>query len=224
MTDAARHARWPWFALGVFLSLAVVGLILVAVNNESLAEQIPYVIAFTLFGVVGALLLSRMRGNRIGGLLLYGAAITGASFAASELATYLAERGHLDSPLVIVASLVSSIGWLMGIFPVILFLPLLFPDGHLPSRRWLPFAWLSVAVLVFLGLSLVLGEKSLYGSGDNAIVANPHPSGTNCAAIAVAEYNRQIAAKFGIDHLITCIVPPTLNRIPIASDHRSRPP
>jgi signal transduction histidine kinase len=61
----------------------------------------------------------------------------------------------------------------MGIFPVILFLPLLFPDGHLPSRRWLPFAWLSVAVLVFLGLSLVLGEKSLYGSGDNAIVANP---------------------------------------------------
>ena len=173
VTETARHARWPWFALGVFLSLAVVGLILVAVNGESLAEQIPYVIAFTLFGVVGALLLSRMRGNRIGGLLLYGAAITGASFAASELATYLADRGHLDSPVVIAASLISSIGWLMGIFPVILFLPLLFPDGHLPSRRWLPFAWLCVAVLVFLGLSLVLGEKSLYGSGDNAIVANP---------------------------------------------------
>ena len=173
MTETARHARWPWFALGVFISLAVVGLILVAVNDESLAEQIPYVIAFTLFGVVGALLLSRMRGNRIGGLLLYGAAITGASFAASELATYLAERGHLDSPVVIAASLISSIGWLLGIFPVILFLPLLFPDGHLPSRRWLPFAWLCVAVMVFLGLSLVLGEKSLYGSGDNAIVANP---------------------------------------------------
>jgi len=173
VTETARHARWPWFALGVFISLAVVGLILVAVNDESLAEQIPYVIAFTLFGVVGALLLSRMRGNRIGGLLLYGAAITGASFAASELATYLAERGHLDSPVVIAASLISSIGWLLGIFPVILFLPLLFPDGHLPSRRWLPFAWLCVAVMVFLGLSLVLGEKSLYGSGDNAIVANP---------------------------------------------------
>ena len=135
----------------MFFSLAIVGLILVAVNGESLAEQIPYVIAFTLFGVVGALLLSRMRGNRIGGLLLFGAAITGASFAASELATYLAERGHLDCPVVIAAALVSSIGWLMGIFPVILFLPLLFPDGHLPSRRWLPFAWLCVAVLVFLG-------------------------------------------------------------------------
>jgi signal transduction histidine kinase len=30
-----------------------------------------------------------------------------------------------------------------------------------------------VAVLVFLGLSLVLGEKSLYGSGDDPLVANP---------------------------------------------------
>ena len=53
-------------------------------------------IAFTLFGVVGALLLSRLRGNRIGGLLLFGAAITGASFAASELMTYLVGRGVTD--------------------------------------------------------------------------------------------------------------------------------
>jgi len=148
-------------------------MVLVAINGESLAGQIPYVIAFTLFGVVGALLLSRMPRNPIGGLLLFGAAITGVSFAASELATYLADRGVTDGPVVITASLISSVGWLLGIFPVLLFLPLLFPDGHLPSRRWLPFAWLCTAVLIFLGLSLVLGERLLYGSGDGAIVANP---------------------------------------------------
>ena len=72
------------------------------------------------------------------------------SFAASELVTYLVGRGRPDGPVVVTAALVSSLGWLLGIFPVILFLPLLFPDGHLPSRRWLPFAWLCVAVLVFL--------------------------------------------------------------------------
>src|SRR5688572_13967345 len=33
----------------------------------------------------------------------------------------------------------------------------------------------------------------------NAIVANPHPSGANCAALAVREYNKAISAKFGID-------------------------
>jgi signal transduction histidine kinase len=173
VSETARRARWPWVALGVFFSFAVVGLILVAVNGESLAEQIPYVIAFTLFGVVGALLLSRLRGNLIGGLLLYGAAITGASFAASELATYLVGKGATDGPVVIAASLISSVGWLLGIFPVILFLPLLFPDGHLPSRRWAPFAWLCVAVLAFLAVSLVLGQRTLTGSTDSSAVANP---------------------------------------------------
>jgi signal transduction histidine kinase len=171
--DQTRRARWPWAALGVFLSFAVVGLILVAVNGESLLEQIPYVIAFTLFGVVGALLLSRLRGNRIGGLLLFGAATTGASFAASELATYLASVGIIDGPAVVAAALVSTVGWLLGSFPVLLFLPLLFPDGHLPSRRWVPFAWLCVACLSLLAVALVLGQETLTGSTDDVVVANP---------------------------------------------------
>ena len=173
MTETAHRARWPWVALGVFISFAVVGLILVAVNGESIAEQVPYVIAFTLFGVVGALLLSRLRGNRIGGLLLFGAAITGVSFAASELMTYLVGEGVSDGAVVVTAALVSSLGWLLGIFPVILFLPLLFPSGHLPSRRWLPIAWFCVAVLGILAVSFVFGEKQLTGSTDDVIVANP---------------------------------------------------
>ena len=173
MSGSDRRARWPWFALGVFVSLAIVGLILVAVNGESLAEQIPYVIAFTLFGVVGALLLSRIRGSRVGGLLLFGAAITGASFAGAELATYLAGEGITNGPAVIAAALVSTIGWLLGIFPVIVFLPLLFPDGHLPSRRWVPFAWLCVACLSLLAVALVLGQETLTGSTDDVVVANP---------------------------------------------------
>ncbi|MBC7783079.1 MAG: aldehyde dehydrogenase [Burkholderiales bacterium] len=54
----------------------------------------------------------------------------------------------------------------------------------------------------------------------NAIVANPHPSGVNCAVIAVREYNRQIAAKFGIEHLITVITPPTLETADAIFAHR----
>jgi aldehyde dehydrogenase len=57
----------------------------------------------------------------------------------------------------------------------------------------------------------------------NAIVANPHPSGTNCAAIAVREYNKAIAAQFGIDHLVTCIVPPTLETAEAIFNHRGIP-
>src|SRR3954469_22730836 len=54
----------------------------------------------------------------------------------------------------------------------------------------------------------------------NAIVANAHPSGVNCAAHAVREYNRAIAQKYGIENLITCVVPPTLRTAEEIFQHR----
>jgi signal transduction histidine kinase len=171
--NAVRPARWPWVVLGGFFSLAIAGMIGVAVNGESLAEQIPNVIAFTLFGIVGALLLSRLPGNRVGGLLLFGAAVTAGSFATGELMTYLVRDGITDGPAVVAVALGSTLGWLVGIFPVVLFMPLLFPDGHLPSRRWTPFAWLCAAVLAFLGVLLLFGQDTLVGSSEDAVIANP---------------------------------------------------
>jgi len=57
----------------------------------------------------------------------------------------------------------------------------------------------------------------------NSIVANPHPSGANCAAFAVRAYNKAISVQFGIDHLITCIVPPTLETADAIFNHRGIP-
>lgn len=54
----------------------------------------------------------------------------------------------------------------------------------------------------------------------NAIIANAHPSGVRCAAHAVREYNKAINAKFGIEHLITCVVPPTLETADQIFNHR----
>src|ERR1700683_2096923 len=44
----------------------------------------------------------------------------------------------------------------------------------------------------------------------NALVANAHPSAARCAAHAISAYNKKIAARFGIEALITCVMPPTL--------------
>src|SRR5947209_7097051 len=57
----------------------------------------------------------------------------------------------------------------------------------------------------------------------NAVVFNPHPSGVNCAAHAVREYNKAIAAQFGIEHALTCIVPPTLESAEAIFQHRGIP-
>ena len=70
--------------------------------------------------------------------------------------------------------------------------------------------------------TLTANAINMIASG-NAIVANPHPSGTDCAAHAVREYNRAIAAKYGIDHLLTCVVPPTLETADQIFNHRGIP-
>jgi aldehyde dehydrogenase len=70
--------------------------------------------------------------------------------------------------------------------------------------------------------TLTANVINMVASG-NAIVANAHPSGANCAAIAIHEYNKAIAGKFGIDHLITCVVPPTLETADAIFKHRDIP-
>ena len=176
MTDAPVHtrpARWPWLFLAGFLAVAGVGTYLVAVNGESVAEQVPLIIAFAMFGVVGSLIVSREPGNRIGILLLWGSGVSALGYVAGELVTYLVRHGSTGGPLVAAAAHLSNLGWVVGIIPVLFFLPLLFPDGHLPSRRWLPFAWFSVGVLVFAVVGSVFVTKTLTGSVDTVRVDNP---------------------------------------------------
>jgi signal transduction histidine kinase len=167
-----RPARWPWVVLALFAAIALVGLWTAAANGESVAGQVPYVIAFTMFGVVGALIVSRDRRNVIGLMLLWSAVFTASSFAGQELATRFIVAGR-EGPLVVALALLGNLGWAVGILPVLFLLPLLFPDGRLLSPRWRPLFRFIVAFLVLVGLSLLLGQETLTGSQDSVTVPNP---------------------------------------------------
>jgi len=169
----ARPARWPWLALALFFALAIAGMIGVVVNGEPVADQVPFIVAFSMCGIVGALILSRAAGNRVGGLLLYASFVTAVAFGAGELVTYMVDHGTTEGFVVVVAALLSTLGWLLGIIPVILFIPLLFPDGRLPSTRWRPFAWICAGFLGFLFVAVILGDRVLTGSSEEAAVENP---------------------------------------------------
>ncbi|MGH2526375.1 MAG: hypothetical protein ACRDG2_06480, partial [Actinomycetota bacterium] len=166
-------ARWPWFVLALFIAIAIVATVLVAVNDESVLEQIPFIVAFAMFGVVGALILSRASRNRIGAILLWGSTTTALAFLCGEIMTRLVLDGTTDGLAVGVVAIVSNVGWVLGILPVLFFLPFLFPDGHLPSRRWLPVAVFCAITLVLLGLAIVFGEPRLTGNTEGIAVDNP---------------------------------------------------
>jgi len=87
-------------------------------------------------------------------------------------------------------------------------------------EEFAPFGVIGVVTPVTHSIpTLSANAINMIASG-NSLVANAHPSGANCAAHAIAEYNRQIAARYGIDALITCVTPPTLESAEELFNHR----
>ena len=169
----SRPVRWPWVVVAGFIVSALGATLLVVENGGSVLEQVPFIIAFALFGLVGALIVSREPGNRIGGLLLYGSGATAASFFAGELTTYLADRGSTDGLGVGILGFLSDAGWIVGIIPVLMFIPMLFPDGHLPSRRWWPLAAAAWVLIGFLLIAIAFATPRFAGSSGPPRVENP---------------------------------------------------
>jgi hypothetical protein len=101
------------------------------------------------YSTVGAVAAFYRPANPVGWVLCAIGLSWGVAHFTSEYATYalLAAPGSL--PAAEVAAWIYSWVWLPGL-GFIVFLPLLFPSGRLPSARWRPFAGLSV-LLVAVG-------------------------------------------------------------------------
>ncbi len=152
----ARRLAWS-IALFCFACVAASVLLLVldraGFDSLANADLIDIVVPVSV-GAVGAVIASRRAENPIGWILLAIAAIG----AVSGVATYLAVRSEL------VAGPASGLtrwgAWLQNwisnvIFPagLLLFLFLLFPDGHLSAPRW---RWLARGGVVFTASACVL--------------------------------------------------------------------
>ncbi len=161
-----RALAWPLLALWAVLAMVSASLQL-AVSEP--VEAVLVGLLVVLAGV-GALLMRRAPGNPIGLILMTLALLVTASTLTSGV--YL--RVEDSTPPTAVALLVWFDEWVIDLWfgLVAILLPLLFPDGHLPSRHWRPLLWLG---LVVIGLGVV---GSAFGTtrlewNDNGSIANP---------------------------------------------------
>jgi hypothetical protein len=154
--------RLPW---AIWLVTIAIGVATSAsASNDGVGPFVAYVIFVLAFSTVGVLVASRLPANPIGWLLL-GA---GLAYVVGGISISYAEsdaRGGWAT----LASWVGEWVWIAGLGPVATFGLLLFPDGHLPSRRWRPVAWLSGG-----GLALgVLGIALAPGRFEDLTIENP---------------------------------------------------
>jgi hypothetical protein len=152
----ARRLAWALCAVTV-IGLAVALALPSAEEDEGIWSLVAALAFALIFAVVGALVASRRPENPIGWImcgagLAYAVGGVSVSYVESTLA------GGDGDALRSAADWVSEWVWMLGIGPAVTFLPLLFPNGRLPSERWRPVAWAAAVGLGVMVAGLVLPD------------------------------------------------------------------
>jgi hypothetical protein len=172
-TRAAPWLAWSLCVLGV--ALAAASSILALLNGRPLAEIFmawgPSILSLATltvsFSVVGALIASHRPENPIGWIFLAVGFLQGFLSTADQYAIYALLTNPGSLPLGGEASWLGQWIWAPGLGLILVFLPLLFPDGHPPSPRWRPVGWLGG---LSIGLAVVSSAILLWPERGPALV------------------------------------------------------
>jgi hypothetical protein len=123
-------------------------------QGENPTEEAVLFAGFSLFAAVGSLLVAKRPDNPIGWIMSANALIVAIFPACESYAAYVMSTSGRPDALAVFGAWANSWYWYLLIALTFVYLPLLFPDGRLPSRRWLPIAVLpgiGVAGIAILG-------------------------------------------------------------------------
>jgi hypothetical protein len=187
MAVRRRSTRVAWAMLAAWVA-SVVALVALSVANGTFAgdaftDSLPLLLAFATFIVVGLLIVAHRPGNAVGWIFAAIAMLAVLGALAEEYAAYASATRPGSLPGPVLAGWFSSWAWYPTIGLALIFTPLLFPDGRLPSPRWRPVAWLAGATTAALSALAALAPTVELGDGrqiDNPIglaaVGNPERS------------------------------------------------
>ncbi|MFI6598164.1 sensor histidine kinase [Nonomuraea sp. NPDC050536] len=142
----------------VLAALAAVGVIAGALMESGLpgpVSQWMFIVLGCLFPVLGRLLTTRRPAVPYGWLLLGTALALGLGTFGVGLAVRAPWLGWLVAPLSALFAVFYGLTWV--------FVPLMFPDGRLPSPRWRPVAWLAAVAIAVQSVALALVPELPYG-------------------------------------------------------------
>lgn len=164
--EVGQTARMSWrgyasaIALAAFVALGTAGVALAVTSGHASLRDLSSLVLFGAFVGVGSLILARRGPAAIGWICLVIGLAPTVAFVALAYAQHPATMGSDLAPFM---------GWLQIWLWVptaglaFTFLPLLFPDGRLPSSRWRLVALLDLAVIGVLTAEAIATANSLLG-------------------------------------------------------------
>jgi hypothetical protein len=170
----ARVAGWfivGLYAAGVCANLWLEGRL--GLLDENPLQGIVLLVGFGAFAVVGALVVAKRPANPVGWIMATVALMVALFPAGDSYAAYvMSTRGRPDA-LAVLGAWAQGWYWYLLISLVFVYLPLLFPDGRLPSRRWLPVAVVpgigTLAIVVLGALSDTLTGQNVHYRIENPV-------------------------------------------------------
>jgi signal transduction histidine kinase len=176
-----RLSRLAWSLAAVWMACWLVTVALLVANRSAIhgyadADLIDVVLPIG-FTVIGTLVASRQPRNPIGWILI---SLGLLGVISGVITQYVYRSAHFTTlPLAAwVAWLHDPLNWVVFPAGLAAFFFLLFPDGHLPSRRW---RWLArfAVLVVAVGFVLLLLQRTItIGVGTSTI---PNPLGSVAA-------------------------------------------
>jgi hypothetical protein len=175
-------ARIAWSAFGLTAVIAVGSIVVGFVDDgtrlpppDTGEVSGPGALTFgtmiVAFAVLGALVASRRPRNPIGWILVVSPVCLAFTQVARDwyVHTLFADPGSL--PLASGVMWAANWAWIPGFMPLLTLLLLLFPDGRLPSRRWLAIGWLAGLGmgLLIVGYAFAPGPLEDYQRVDNPL-------------------------------------------------------
>ena len=164
MTALSAGLLVAWVVLAVTMPAAVP-------SDDASPAQLLTGLPLVTMAVTAFLLTARRPTNPVGWLTGVSVVFLALLFVGTDYGDHWLYLHDLPAAWVVPLELACSLGWAAGFPMLLVLLPLVFPDGHLLSRRWRPLVWLTVAIAVMAVAATVFDPSSIGDS--HRQIANP---------------------------------------------------
>jgi class 3 adenylate cyclase len=192
MAEGSHRSRslfLAWGQFGLTMCLCIAGFVFLLLTlevpvSDAYGPRGASGILAIPFATMGALLAARRPGNPIGWLFCAAALCMGFAVFGEGYATYSFARYRSSLPLTDPVAWLQSWMWVPLVAFGLVYPFLLFPEGRLPSRRWMWLAWVAPPVMLAFGLAIAFDPGQVQTVADGYV--NPYAFSADVAEAALS--------------------------------------